>query len=519
MAEPWTVASAIAPTGEFGKVWLAAHWDRKLKKEDFLETRIPDIVVSILKKSDKLTLRYMGNFLLGLCKVYGKQCFYFEEHTRQMHDNLMLAFSNKDFEREKRPKPDAQDANADPESEALVADEELERLLASRRHLAPLEEITLKPAMEEYLAGGSCMQIDTFGATSEMDQAALRKLQSFTKRALGQAMPLLPASNTLEPLVEIPREESSAVGALGDADGLGPLDIDLHPVADGDIVMGEGGALVPAPDGGPVVGEGGGGGDGEKESKRRRKAFTFDDPPEIPKEVYQGYMNDRSAITKKEEGDSTILLPHNHPMMPHFMTTYTDMCSSLRQGLQWGTQVAERRRAVLQQQGAPPLAPEPPEIIYPGLVPLGADGGAPEVPAPEDPQGAAPVVAVERWEPPIIPVDISDAPSNMGLVVKGNADQEDEQPGLGDARLGYSWRTEKMHKLLAKEFHGSKKETPNLSYEQMCRKQSGGDRGVIAGCFFELLVLRTNGVVNLSQETPYADIKIEKARAWGPTTS
>merc|ERR1719506_1180000 len=115
--------------------------------------------------------------------------------------------------------------------------------------------------------------------------------------------------------------------------------MDLDPMEDGIVDMGgqegldEEAPLVPGAE--------------QPHVKRRRKAFQFDDPAEIPKEVYQGYMNDRSAITRKDEYDTTILLPHNHPSMPQFMTTYTDMCNSLIQGLSWGSQVAERRRTVM----------------------------------------------------------------------------------------------------------------------------------------------------------------------------
>jgi len=521
-AAPWTVAGAIAPSGQWGKVWLAAHWDKKLKKEDFIEANISELVASILGKSEKLTLRYMGNFLLGLCKVHAKQSAHFEDHSRELHDNLMLAFSQKeDAENRRKARAlgnaaEARAAASAAESEALVVDEDLARVLASRRHLASIEDITLKPAVDDALTAiGEGMHGDTFGAASAGDKAALHALMKHTeKKFLREALPIMPFSDTLMPLVDLPVEERPALP--DEADPLGPLNMDLEPLEDPDVVIPGAEPLLDEDMDLAVVGG------GAEPTVKRRRRFLFDDPVEIPKEVYQGYMNDRSAITRKDEYDTTIMLPHNHPSMPQFMTTYTDMCNSLIQGLSWGSQVADRRRSVMAMAETSaatdmpfPFHPAPPpSAIVPG-------GGDMLISAPMDAIGAA-----ARWEPAPALLDMSDAPSHMSAVVQPNGDPED-QSASQEARVGYSGRTEKMHKFLAKEFQRSKPEVAAssstaparnaLSYEQICRKQSGGDRGVIAGCFFELLVLRTNGVVNLHQEKPYSDIHIEKAKSWGAT--
>merc|ERR1711972_974779 len=108
----------------------------------------------------------------------------------------------------------------------------------------------------------------------------------------------------------------------------------------------------------------GGAGD-EPAGKRRKRGFMFDDPVEIPREIYQGYINDRSAITKAEEYDTAIMLPHNHPLMPQFTTTHSDMCRSLIQCLAWGSQVAERQRAALAMaEAAAGVVPENPLAAF-----------------------------------------------------------------------------------------------------------------------------------------------------------
>merc|ERR1719265_1143309 len=106
---------------------------------------------------------------------------------------------------------------------------------------------------------------------------------------------------------------------------------------------------------------------------------------------------------------------------------------------------------------------------------------------------------------------VADAPESMSSVVGRGTDDEDGENEVGE-RKGSSGRTEKMHRFLAKEFHGTT--STALSYGNICSGHAEGRRELIAGCFFELLVLKTNGVVSLTQRDPYADISIQKARQW-----
>jgi len=308
-------------------------------------------------------------------------------------------------------------------------------------------------------------------------------------------------------------------------------------------------------------------GDAPLVKRRRRAYFVFDDKTEIPREQYQGYVNDRASITQRSCMDYTIFLPHYAPSQPNFTTTFTDLCSALVESLQRGTEVAEKRRRIMQEaelrghgdqffkQAAqmaerleprpqveaagsteapkPIVAPSPVIPVSPGisepagppsfaavLSPLNSpflevaglrSPGAPPCPspAPETPRlgVTSPPIRVSDDEPS--KRLLMSAPATMGGVVTGNMDQED-QSGNAAARIGYSGRTEKMHGFLAKEFKETRSDA--LSYEALCRMQAAGRRELIAGCFFELLVLKTNGVISLNQDAPLADIRISKDR-------
>lgn len=68
---------------------------------------------------------------------------------------------------------------------------------------------------------------------------------------------------------------------------------------------------------------------------------------------------------------------------------------------------------------------------------------------------------------------------------------------------GLTERTKKMHKFLTNNF----REKEELNYLQMI---SGKNRKTVVGTFFELLVLKSRGIVDLKQSAPYGDILISK---------
>jgi len=281
--------------------------------------------------------------------------------------------------------------------------------------------------------------------------------------------------------------------------------------------------------------------------KKRRTFFVADEITEIPKETYKGYMHDRTNITITNFLDYDLLLPHYSSNLPDFTTTFTDMCKTLCDGIKAGSEVAEKRRR-LSKDVEPERAYEVPATVPSGPsrpvdfveepsilteeqrnnLTLSVKQKAAGKPAPPSSSPFAPllgpVLSPERAglrsfslgispDTPVVTetVLLENAPGSMNAVVTGNQDDED-QSGNPAARIGYSSRTEKMHRFLAKEFRDSGSQ--DLSYEEMCRSQTEGRRDLIAGCFFELLVLKTNGVINVQQEDPQSDIKIAKAGLW-----
>jgi len=64
----------LAKKGALGKIWLAAHWEKKLTRNQISKSNIVDACNSIIKPVAPLALRTSGHLLLGVVRIHdGKQ--------------------------------------------------------------------------------------------------------------------------------------------------------------------------------------------------------------------------------------------------------------------------------------------------------------------------------------------------------------------------------------------------------------------------------------------------------------
>jgi cohesin complex subunit SCC1 len=68
------VDAVLQGKGALAKVWLAAHMERKLSKQQALTTSIPKSVKAIEQRP--LALRLSGFLLLGLVRIYARHAKY-----------------------------------------------------------------------------------------------------------------------------------------------------------------------------------------------------------------------------------------------------------------------------------------------------------------------------------------------------------------------------------------------------------------------------------------------------------
>lgn len=514
----------IAPDGEWNKVWLAAHWEKRLKKQDYLEIDLRLVMASFLAKKAILSLRATGHLLVGGAKVVSKKLEILEEEVQEVRRRLWLAFSGQ------QPAASRKGEEGEKLGQILrevdtdsVGPHDENALLGGKRHVARLEDITLKGPIPGLLARlaeaeNTAEEWELFGATTGQElSGALRFIAGL---APGPGMDEAEAEYDTQPL-DAEDERAGAGGCerkrsvadtLQDLETPVPLEMDLEPPSAPDIEapfpeldlgVGDVGLVVdPAEaDAGPE------GAEAERpEPKRRRLESIFDEVTEIPRDSYQRYVVDRSAITLKKAMDYTIVLPLCSPSLPNFTTTYTELCPQLNDMFRWGTlaaakmrqEEAERELDELQGRDIDPTVDRP----RTGPAAAGDARGVAEGhlhPAERAAERLAFLVEKER-------ALLKGAPKSLSKAVLANPDAEEQC----EPRVGYSSRTERMHRYLASEFLNAGSD--GLSYEKVCRGH--GRRELVAGSFFELLVLKTNGTVNLRQEKPMGDIRIMKASQW-----
>ncbi len=82
----------LARKGPLGKIWLAAHFDKKLTKNQIFNTDITDSVESVLNPASPLALRVSGHLMLGIVRIYSRKVKYLMSDCTEAMWKIKLAF-------------------------------------------------------------------------------------------------------------------------------------------------------------------------------------------------------------------------------------------------------------------------------------------------------------------------------------------------------------------------------------------------------------------------------------------
>ncbi|KAJ2825358.1 sister chromatid cohesion protein 1 [Coemansia erecta] len=84
----------LSKKGPLAKVWLAAHLERKLTKNQLLQASIPSSVGAIIGQDQgpPLALRLSGQLLLGVARIYARKARYLLEDCSEALVRIKLAF-------------------------------------------------------------------------------------------------------------------------------------------------------------------------------------------------------------------------------------------------------------------------------------------------------------------------------------------------------------------------------------------------------------------------------------------
>jgi len=207
----------VAPQGPLWRAWVAAHWERRLKRQDYQAADVQELTAFIHEKLQSIPFRYVGYLLLGLCRILRWKFLFFEEQAddirsavvRSEHVGLPVVAPVPDsavtlgrISRQEPwdlfatlfPQEDGLSLLYEPELAPLEAIEA--SLLEGRRHTAPLDLITLAPASPALPPEKS---EDAFGAPSQEDVAAMEALSQAASPA---EPPELPADRGEAPAAE-----------------------------------------------------------------------------------------------------------------------------------------------------------------------------------------------------------------------------------------------------------------------------------------------------------------------------
>lgn len=82
----------LSKKGPLARVWLAAHWEKKLSKAHVFETDVESSVESIMSPKVKMALRTSGHLLLGVVRIYSRKAKYLLADCTEAFVKIKMAF-------------------------------------------------------------------------------------------------------------------------------------------------------------------------------------------------------------------------------------------------------------------------------------------------------------------------------------------------------------------------------------------------------------------------------------------
>ncbi|XP_006207460.2 double-strand-break repair protein rad21-like protein 1 isoform X1 [Vicugna pacos] len=82
----------MSKRGPLAKIWLAAHWEKKLKKAHVFECNLEITIEKILSPKVKIALRTSGHLLLGVVRIYNRKAKYLLADCSEALLKMKMAF-------------------------------------------------------------------------------------------------------------------------------------------------------------------------------------------------------------------------------------------------------------------------------------------------------------------------------------------------------------------------------------------------------------------------------------------
>ncbi|KAG0043917.1 sister chromatid cohesion protein 1 [Gryganskiella cystojenkinii] len=148
----------LSKKGPLAKVWLAAHWERKLSKNQLLQTNLNSSVDAIMGADQApMALRLSGQLLLGVARIYSRKTKYLLEDCNEALIKIKVAFRT--------------DANGKGDNTLLMLDG-TSGDLPSEQSRAAFNAVTVPDAMTEFdlLLPAQTIDLNAWGLNSKLNQ-------------------------------------------------------------------------------------------------------------------------------------------------------------------------------------------------------------------------------------------------------------------------------------------------------------------------------------------------------------
>eukprot|EP00929_Paragymnodinium_shiwhaense_P083804 TRINITY_DN44773_c0_g1_i1.p1 TRINITY_DN44773_c0_g1~~TRINITY_DN44773_c0_g1_i1.p1 ORF type:complete len:695 (-),score=161.08 TRINITY_DN44773_c0_g1_i1:47-2131(-) len=185
--------------GRLWKAWVAAHWERRLRRQDYLTADVKGGIAFMSEKLGSITLACVGHLLLGFCRLLAWQGRFLDDQAHEVRTALRLSLESssalpvvpkqtkealtvRSYYREAHrweQQADLPLTLGDLDEPPLPLEMlEVEAVLEEgRRYMAPIEQITLgAPPIEHVGVPGP--PEEEFGALGEEERRALEAVSA-----------------------------------------------------------------------------------------------------------------------------------------------------------------------------------------------------------------------------------------------------------------------------------------------------------------------------------------------------
>ncbi|XP_064409963.1 RAD21 cohesin complex component b isoform X2 [Latimeria chalumnae] len=253
----------LSKRGPLAKIWLAAHWDKKLTKAHVFECNLESSVESIISPKVKMALRTSGHLLLGVVRIYHRKAKYLLADCNEAFIKIKMAFRPGVVDLPEENREAAYNAITLPEEfhdfdQPLPDLDDIDVAQQFTLNQSRVEEIT----MREEVGNLNLLQDNDFGDFGMDDREMLREGSTFEDDMLG--------SNSTSNLLLEPEQSTSHLNEksnhlgyedqykddnFGEGNDGGILDDKLLSNDGGGIfddppALSEGGVMMPAEHGG-----------------------------------------------------------------------------------------------------------------------------------------------------------------------------------------------------------------------------------------------------------------------------